>query len=363
MLNKKETGLASTGATAISDFVEELQKQMKQVFVDMPLTSGIETSETALGIAGIPELVRHYSHCAISAASSSLLEQISAERWICATIPGVVRILTDQWKLVRTVWAMRGALEEPARDLLLSAMLLAHGGGEDAAIYAIRSDGAIHVRRPITNYRHMVELLLPSAICDALLRFWMPLTATSILPAAMAVWGQITTQHVGRCLSRIVERPFAKESEADHPKGTHSGERLNPDSVEDSGDFEKLKILVNLLKDDQADEARMSRMVPYLLATAAPGEERLRELRRKLPGYARLRVDYAAFDRYPQRGLDLIADLVGLAMEDGRLTRAETLYIREVAQSVGFDTGDMAHLLDECGRMTTLVSRHTLSRG
>lgn len=345
---------ASTGGAAVAFYTTEIRELLDHLVPD--LREG-RVNPLPAGLTDWMEITRFFGRKNFTVGLEGTNEVLARDCWPPATGAEIGTILAHHLQLVFFLGKASGVKEEVlSRELLVS--VLVHGTTEegDRRLQPDGGQGLVFRKPGEPSFQGMISLLAEKTAWELtkarIVRFC-PVVAAEVL----AAWGLLSTLEVAQRAKDLLTKNLRVE---ETPATTSSGaerRRFSPSEKNALCDLEKVRILINLLKDDHLDDDRKTVMMKPFLDELTLPEEDAHRLKKKMADSKPFKVEYPLFLQNSWRKLDLMLDLIGLALSDQKMTPDKTRFLMEAGRALGYPTEELDWLMEEEVRAKSLRTR------
>lgn len=283
-----------------------------------------------------------------------------------AAVPEIIAVIRNQTKMIFDICVALGKHQHVSRELLVGILLSSMGSGGGSLI-AVQG-GKLLVRRASLRVMQKIVAMLGGKVTQQLLKSmvgkWLPVVGA----AAMAAWARYTTKKLGEqaldlLSNEIVDAGEAvEESDGEPSSGNEVQVVTSSDAPRSSTipvvqpvgssdllhrvEAAKIRALINLMLADQDAASEEVAYIRELIDSSDLPEGDRQGLRQVVTLGKRTQVDYSALSESPDDRTGLLFSMVALARRDGVVHLAERLYIKQVAQQLGFSDTDVNAAFD-----------------
>lgn len=314
--------------------------------------------------ADVDDLINRWANTnALVAGAASL---IPGPWGMLAAIPEIITVIRNQTKMIFDICIALGKHKHVSRELLVGILLSSMGSGGGSLI-AVQG-GKLLVRRASLRVMQKIIAMLGGKVTQQLLKSmvgkWLPVVGA----AAMAAWARYTTKKLGEQACELLSNEIVDAGEAiDESDGEAAGvggvrvatpsEAPRPSTVpavQPTGSADllrrvetaKIRALINVMLADQDAAPEEVAYIRELIDSSELPEVDRHALRQVLAAGKRTQVDYSALSESPDDRAGLLFSMVALARRDGVVHLAERLYVKQVAQQLGFSEADVNAAFD-----------------
>jgi hypothetical protein len=266
-------------------------------------------------------------------------------QWPPGNVSDFVQILANHLQLILAIARAHELSEETlGPDLPLALLIKTLTDVDSRDVLEIR--GSTVIIRPADEVAQLRwSVVLAEGLARTFDRVRIVRSNQTLAPSVMAAFGYLSSCDLGKQALDLLTREIVREA----PIVCRDPEPIAVDGrPDDPGcELEKIKVLINLLKSDHLpDDRKEVMMAPFFEMAQTPGEE-LHRIRRRMPNSRPLNSDCSPLMKQPWRKMDLMMDLIGLALSDQRMNPIRAGFIQEIGVALGFSAVDLDWLLDE----------------
>lgn len=366
-----EAGVTTDAATtekAPSKIQEKLTENLNDVF-DQVITDRrkhyIENPQEVPQRKDVDALINRWANTNALVAGAAGL--IPGPWGMLAAVPEIVTVVRNQTKMIFDICVALGQHRHISRELLVGILLSSMGSGTGSLI-AVQG-GKLLVKRASLRVMQKIIAMLGGKVTQQLLKSmvgkWLPVVGA----AAMAAWARYTTKKLGEEACELLSKeivdgeelvddgdaevtvtPRASVSLPNDDPGPLANTAVRAGTVprDLSGRVEiaKIRALINVMLADQEAAPEEVAFIQDLIDNSELPEPDRHVLRQALAAGKRTQVDYGAMSASPEDRAGLLFSMVALAKRDGVVHLAERLYIKQVAQQLGFSESDVNATFD-----------------
>ena len=210
---------------------------------------------------------------------------------MAAAVPEIILVIQNQLKMVYDIGKAHGHDEKTLDTQLLLEIVLSGTGNAGLTTATIVGQKLILTRAGARTIQRIIALLggkVTQKLIKSMASKWIPVVGA----AAMATWSKYSTEKIGKRADEMFKMTIeyqenTTETEIDIAPITNIGQ---PEL-----EFEKLKILINLIKIDGVCEKREMDHINILINNANIDDEKKNKLVDNLGTSLRFGIDYAVF--------------------------------------------------------------------
>lgn len=284
-----------------------------------------------------------------------------------AAVPEIMTVVRNQTKMIFDICVAMGQHRHITRELLVGVLLSSMGSGTGSLI-AVQG-GKLLVKRASLRVMQKIIAMLGGKVTQQLLKSmvgkWLPVVGA----AAMAAWARYTTKKLGEEACELLSKEIVEgeevvdegEAEATVTQGASGAPRNDdlrpstvpvtrvgaiPDDLTGRVEIAKIRALINVMLADQEAVPEEVSFIHDLIDNSELPDTDKQAVRQVLAAGKRTQVDYGALSASPDDRAGLLFSMVALAKRDGVVHLAERLYIKQVAQQLGFSESDVNATFD-----------------
>ncbi len=308
------------------------------------------------------EIIRSYANRNITLGMEATNDFFNAKTWPHSSLAEVALITANHIRMLYHIGKTYGK-EETVLELefLTTILFRAIDGSDSDGFLRIEGNRTVFHRPDEANQGTFLSLYSEKVarnLGKARIVQFLP----EVAQIALAAWGMFSSDEIGRRGIEFLSREAVISSGGNRPTG--QTEKTGSGSFETEGrcNVEKVKLLVNLLKDDHVPEDRKAALVEPFLRELRLDEVEAHRLQKKVPDTKLFKVDLLVFQQQPARKIDLMVDLVGLAFFDQKINPNRTIFVKNTGRDLGFSTDELERLLDD-GVQTIAFKKRLFSFG
>lgn len=262
---------------------------------------------------------------------------------MAAAVPEIILVIQNQLKMVYDIGKAHGHDEKTLDTQLLLEIVLSGTGNAGLTTATIVGQKLILTRAGARTIQRIIALLggkVTQKLIKSMASKWIPVVGA----AAMATWSKYSTEKIGKRADEMFKMTIeyqenTTETEIDIAPITNIGQ---PEL-----EFEKLKILINLIKIDGVCEKREMDHINILINNANIDDEKKNKLVDNLGTSLRFDIDYAVFMGQDDEILYLLIDAIALAKIDTHFDASEKMFIKQIAKKLEFSETDLNELMKD----------------
>lgn len=262
---------------------------------------------------------------------------------MAAAVPEIILVIQNQLKMVYDIGKAHGHDEKTLDTQLLLEIVLSGTGNAGLTTATIVGQKLILTRAGARTIQRIIALLggkVTQKLIKSMASKWIPVVGA----AAMATWSKYSTEKIGKRADEMFKMTIeyqenTTETEIDIAPITPIGQ---PEL-----EFEKLKILINLIKIDGVCEKREMDHINILINNANIDDEKKNKLVDNLGTSLRFDIDYSVFMGQDDEILYLLIDAIGLAKIDTHFDASEKMFIKQIAKKLEFSETDLNELMKD----------------
>lgn len=262
---------------------------------------------------------------------------------MAAAVPEIILVIQNQLKMVYDIGKAHGHDEKTLDTQLLLEIVLSGTGNAGLTTATIVGQKLILTRAGARTIQRIIALLggkVTQKLIKSMASKWIPVVGA----AAMATWSKYSTEKIGKRADEMFKMTIeyqenTTETEIDIAPITPIGQ---PEL-----EFEKLKILINLIKIDGVCEKREMDHINILINNANIDDEKKNKLVDNLGTSLRFDIDYAVFMGQDDEILYLLIDAIALAKIDTHFDASEKMFIKQIAKKLEFSETDLNELMKD----------------
>ncbi len=262
---------------------------------------------------------------------------------MAAAVPEIILVIQNQLKMVYDIGKAHGHDEKTLDTQLLLEIVLSGTGNAGLTTTTIVGQKLILTRAGARTIQRIIARLggkVTQKLIKSMASKWIPVVGA----AAMATWSKYSTEKIGKRADEMFKMHIeyqenTTETEIDIAPITPIGQ---PEL-----EFEKLKILINLIKIDGVCEKREMDHINILINNANIDDEKKNKLVDNLGTSLRFDIDYSVFMGQDDEILYLLIDAIGLAKIDTHFDASEKMFIKQIAKKLEFSETDLNELMKD----------------
>lgn len=262
---------------------------------------------------------------------------------MAAAVPEIILVIQNQLKMVYDIGKAHGHDEKTLDTQLLLEIVLSGTGNAGLTTTTIVGQKLILTRAGARTIQRIIARLggkVTQKLIKSMASKWIPVVGA----AAMATWSKYSTEKIGKRADEMFKMTIeyqenTTETEIDIAPITPIGQ---PEL-----EFEKLKILINLIKIDGVCEKREMDHINILINNANIDDEKKNKLVDNLGTSLRFDIDYAVFMGQDDEILYLLIDAIALAKIDTHFDASEKMFIKQIAKKLEFSETDLNELMKD----------------
>lgn len=262
---------------------------------------------------------------------------------MAAAVPEIILVIQNQLKMVYDIGKAHGHDEKTLDTQLLLEIVLSGTGNAGLTTATIVGQKLILTRAGARTIQRIIALLggkVTQKLIKSMASKWIPVVGA----AAMATWSKYSTEKIGKRADEMFKMTIeyqenTTETEIDIAPITPIGQ---PEL-----EFEKLKILINLIKIDGVCEKREMDHINILINNANIDDEKKNKLVDNLGTSLRFDIDYSVFMGQDDEILYLLIDAIALAKIDTHFDASEKMFIKQIAKKLEFSETDLNELMKD----------------
>ena len=262
---------------------------------------------------------------------------------MAAAVPEIILVIQNQLKMVYDIGKAHGHDEKTLDTQLLLEIVLSGTGNAGLTTTTIVGQKLILTRAGARTIQRIIALLggkVTQKLIKSMASKWIPVVGA----VAMATWSKYSTEKIGKRADEMFKMTIeyqenTTETEIDIAPITNIGQ---PEL-----EFEKLKILINLIKIDGVCEKREMDHINILINNANIDDEKKNKLVDNLGTSLRFDIDYAVFMGQDDEILYLLIDAIALAKIDTHFDASEKMFIKQIAKKLEFSETDLNELMKD----------------
>jgi uncharacterized tellurite resistance protein B-like protein/uncharacterized protein (DUF697 family) len=300
----------------------------------------------------VPSIINSYS--VTNAAISGGASLVPGPWGMVAVIPEIAAVIRNQLAMIYDIGMAYGKSKVLNKELLAGVLITAMGASAGSLL--IMQGSKVLVKRVALRAFQQIIAMLAGKITQQALKSaiskWLP----GVGAAAMAVWSNYLTRHVGKKAIEIFEKEIVLSEEVieEMPLETESVSVLAATSIRVSApsispDVPKVQTLVNLMKVDGIIKAEEREYAQTIIGNADLTESERVELTQILDKSGKFVVDYSTLASSPDDAIGLLVDMVTLAKRDGTFHITEKMFVKQVGKLLGFSDNDIDETMATTG--------------
>lgn len=262
---------------------------------------------------------------------------------MAAAVPEIILVIQNQLKMVYDIGKAHGHDEKTLDTQLLLEIVLSGTGNAGLTTATIVGQKLILTRAGARTIQRIIALLggkVTQKLIKSMASKWIPVVGA----AAMATWSKYSTEKIGKRADEMFKMHIEYQENT-----TETEIAIAPITPigQPELEFEKLKILINLIKIDGVCEKREMDHINILINNANIDDEKKNKLVDNLGTSLRFDIDYSVFMGQDDEILYLLIDAIGLAKIDTHFDASEKMFIKQIAKKLEFSETDLNELMKD----------------
>lgn len=262
---------------------------------------------------------------------------------MAAAVPEIILVIQNQLKMVYDIGKAHGHDEKTLDTQLLLEIVLSGTGNAGLTTATIVGQKLILTRAGARTIQRIIALLggkVTQKLIKSMASKWIPVVGA----AAMATWSKYSTEKIGKRADEMFKMHIEYQENT-----TETEIAIAPITPigQPELEFEKLKILINLIKIDGVCEKREMDHINILINNANIDDEKKNKLVDNLGTSLRFDIDYAVFMGQDDEILYLLIDAIALAKIDTHFDASEKMFIKQIAKKLEFSETDLNELMKD----------------
>jgi len=262
---------------------------------------------------------------------------------MAAAVPEIILVIQNQLKMVYDIGKAHGHDEKTLDTQLLLEIVLSGTGNAGLTTATIVGQKLILTRAGARTIQRIIALLggkVTQKLIKSMASKWIPVVGA----AAMATWSKYSTEKIGKRADEMFKMTIEYQENT-----TETEIAIAPITPigQPELEFEKLKILINLIKIDGVCEKREMDHINILINNANIDDEKKNKLVDNLGTSLRFDIDYAVFMGQDDEILYLLIDAIALAKIDTHFDASEKMFIKQIAKKLEFSETDLNELMKD----------------
>ena len=262
---------------------------------------------------------------------------------MAAAVPEIILVIQNQLKMVYDIGKAHGHDEKTLDTQLLLEIVLSGTGNAGLTTTTIVGQKLILTRAGARTIQRIIARLggkVTQKLIKSMASKWIPVVGA----AAMATWSKYSTEKIGKRADEMFKMTIEYQENT-----TETEIAIAPITPigQPELEFEKLKILINLIKIDGVCEKREMDHINILINNANIDDEKKNKLVDNLGTSLRFDIDYAVFMGQDDEILYLLIDAIALAKIDTHFDASEKMFIKQIAKKLEFSETDLNELMKD----------------
>lgn len=262
---------------------------------------------------------------------------------MAAAVPEIILVIQNQLKMVYDIGKAHGHDEKTLDTQLLLEIVLSGTGNAGLTTATIVGQKLILTRAGARTIQRIIARLggkVTQKLIKSMASKWIPVVGA----AAMATWSKYSTEKIGKRADEMFKMTIEYQENT-----TETEIAIAPITPigQPELEFEKLKILINLIKIDGVCEKREMDHINILINNANIDDEKKNKLVDNLGTSLRFDIDYAVFMGQDDEILYLLIDAIALAKIDTHFDASEKMFIKQIAKKLEFSETDLNELMKD----------------
>ena len=263
---------------------------------------------------------------------------------MAASIPEIIMIMRNQLRMIYDIGMANGHKQAVLTQELLLGLAFSATGSFGGGL-VIMQGSKVLVKRASLRVFQKIVIQLGGKVTQRLLRSmvakWLPIVGAG----AMAAWAKYSTSSIANDAKNVLSKEIVVEDQEEKRAPANIPEL--PENLSFAAEIEKIKILISMMKVDRvSDERKLEFIKPFIMNSSLSPDER-EDLFKKLEKTEPLDINYRVFENNPDSSISLIMDLIGLACADEKITKAELLFMKQIAKRLNISERDFEELIEE----------------
>lgn len=289
----------------------------------------------------LASLINSYSYR--NAAISGGCSLVPGPWGMAAAVPEIILVIQNQLKMVYDIGKAHGHDEKTLDTQLLLEIVLSGTGNAGLTTTTIVGQKLILTRAGARTIQRIIARLggkVTQKLIKSMASKWIPVVGA----AAMATWSKYSTEKIGKRADEMFKMHIEyQENTTETEIAVAPITPIGQPELE----FEKLKILINLIKIDGVCEKREMDHINILINNANIDDEKKNKLVDNLGTSLRFDIDYAVFMGQDDEILYLLIDAIALAKIDTHFDASEKMFIKQIAKKLEFSETDLNELMKD----------------
>ena len=223
-------------------------------------------------------------------------------------------------------------------------ILLSSTGTTSLGILTVQGSKVVVKGTSLIVLKKMVTLLggkITQTGLKTMFARWVPIAGA----AAMGAWSRYSTLEIGKFACNVFNKEIQiSKDQIDDVIIEENSDKILP---EPSIHFEKMKVLINLLKIDRKIDTKEVKFMDEFIKKSDINPSDKTALIESLSNDKTFEIDYGIFKNSHMESTGMLMDMIALIQLDDNLHFSEKIYFKKVAEEIGIEKDQVEELLTE----------------
>jgi uncharacterized protein (DUF697 family) len=281
------------------------------------------------------------------AAATAAVNLIPGPAGMIATVPEVISMIRKQIRMVYDIGKAYGKNNTVLTQEMLLGIAFSASGTLGGGLF-IMQGGKILLKRAslrviqkiLTQFGAKVTQKAISSMCAKYVPF--------LGSCAMGLWTRSSTKSIGAIAKDVFSREIILDTTEEKRESVFNDDKNTMTATENAVEYERIKVLISMLAvSKKASEKKKDFIYNLIKCDKTFNSDQAHTLRELNYKGEKLDINYAVFDNNPEASLGLLIDLTMIAVSDGKISSAESIFIKTVAKKLNIDPKDAEELIND----------------
>lgn len=280
-------------------------------------------------------------------AATAAVNLIPGPAGMIATVPEVITMIRKQVRMIYDIGKAYGKDDAVLTQEMLLGIAFSATGTLGAGLFVVQGTKVFLKRATLKVIQKVLAQFgtrVTQKVISSMGAKWLPLVGAGV----MGLWSRSSTKSIGMIAKDVFSKEIIVEDVEEKRETSFTADEKPATASTDAVEYEKIKALISMLHTSKKSSEKKKDFIEKLIDSNKyfDSEEAhaLRELNFK---GEKTDVNYAVFDNNPEASLALLMDMVMLAVSDGKISSAESIFIKTVAKKLNIDPKDAEELIDD----------------
>ncbi|HOD42789.1 MAG TPA: hypothetical protein PKL57_19725 [Candidatus Wallbacteria bacterium] len=281
-------------------------------------------------------------------AATAAVNLIPGPAGMIATVPEVIAMIRKQVRMIYDIGKAYGKDDTVLTQEMLLGIAFSATGTLGAGLFVVQGTKVFLKRATLKVIQKVLAQFgtrVTQKVISSMGAKWIPLIGAG----AMGLWSRSSTKSIGMIAKDVFSKEIIVEDiEEKRETSFVATEVKTTASSIDAIEYEKIKALISMLHTSKKSSEKKKDFIEKLIdSNKYFDSEEAHALRQLNFKGEKADVNYAVFDNNPEASLALLMDMVMLAVSDGKISSAESIFIKTVAKKLNIDPKDAEELIND----------------